>query len=97
MALFQRGFAKYLQTGEFADVILVYGASTYILVIALCPFGVGVCALLTLEGTTEFKAHKIILAYSSEFFAKLLSGNWKESTMARVELKHPDPAGIAST
>ena len=48
---------------------------------------------LCFPGNTEFRAHKIILAYSSDFFARLFSGTWKESTLDRIELKQPDPAG----
>ncbi|KAH3763437.1 E3 ubiquitin-protein ligase Ufd4 [Pelomyxa schiedti] len=39
----------------------------------------------------RYRAHRIILATSSEFFRRLLLGEFKESTQYTIELKYPDP------
>ncbi|GAM17293.1 hypothetical protein SAMD00019534_004680 [Acytostelium subglobosum LB1] len=45
-------------------------------------------------GGTLYSTHRIILAYSSEFFATLLSSEFRESTQALIELKLPDPHNV---
>eukprot|EP01095_Lingulamoeba_sp_RSL-Kostka_P013508 TRINITY_DN5622_c1_g1_i1.p1 TRINITY_DN5622_c1_g1~~TRINITY_DN5622_c1_g1_i1.p1 ORF type:complete len:451 (+),score=133.97 TRINITY_DN5622_c1_g1_i1:132-1484(+) len=37
-----------------------------------------------------YKVHKLMLMYSSEFFAKLLTSKFKESTQQRIEIKFED-------
>ncbi|KAI1049891.1 hypothetical protein LB506_001898 [Fusarium annulatum] len=45
---------------------------------------------VTCEGHV-FKAHRIILSAHSKCFAKMLNGNWKESSEGNVEIKDFDP------
>ena len=43
----------------------------------------------------KYKVHKLILAYSSEYFKRLLCNDlWKESLNAEIELKFPDPINV---
>lgn len=65
MALFQKGFLKYLKSGKYSDIILKdFNGKIY-------------------------QVHKIILINGSEYFARLLLGNFKESQQKIIELKYP--------
>ena len=64
-----KGFEKYLENGDFADI-----------------------ELLTEKGS--YKAHRLILIYSSEFFAKLLTSDFLESTQEKIPLRYKDPEGL---
>lgn len=48
---------------------------------------------VTCEGQV-FKAHRIILSAHSKCFAKMLNGNWKESSEGNVEIKDFDPGVV---
>ncbi|KYQ93288.1 BTB/POZ domain-containing protein [Tieghemostelium lacteum] len=45
-------------------------------------------------GEKEYHTHRIILAYSSEFFARLLLSEFRESSQTIIELKQPDPCNV---
>ena len=49
--------------------------------------------VLRCEGK-EYLVHRIILAYSSEYFAGLLLSNFSERHQHTIDLKLPDPAGV---
>lgn len=42
----------------------------------------------------NYKCHKIILSFSSEFFRTLLNSNFKESRTSIIELKTKDPRNV---
>lgn len=42
----------------------------------------------------EYKAHKAVLAYSSEFFSRLLLSEFKESAQSLITLKFPDSQNV---
>jgi hypothetical protein len=69
MALFQRGFMKYFNSGRYSDLTIV-------------------------SQSVQYKVHKMVLAYSSEFFARLLLGEFREKSEKIIELKYPDPDGL---
>eukprot|EP01133_Synstelium_polycarpum_P015822 gene15822-18802_t len=45
-------------------------------------------------GDVTYETHRIILAYSSEYFARLLCSEFRESSQAQIELRQPDPYGV---
>jgi len=47
-------------------------------------------------GDKVYHTHRIILAYSSEFFARLLLSEFRESSQTVIELKQPDPFNVFS-
>ena len=42
----------------------------------------------------EYKVHRIILAYSSEYFSTLLLSSFRESSQPFIELNYPDPDDV---
>eukprot|EP01112_Ceratiomyxa_fruticulosa_P017491 TRINITY_DN545_c0_g1_i1.p1 TRINITY_DN545_c0_g1~~TRINITY_DN545_c0_g1_i1.p1 ORF type:complete len:536 (-),score=85.54 TRINITY_DN545_c0_g1_i1:62-1669(-) len=50
--------------------------------------------ILRCEDGNTYPAHRLILAYSSEFFSRLLLSDFKESTQSLIDLKYPDPENV---
>ena len=49
---------------------------------------------LKTESGEVYRVHRIILIYSSEYFAKLLTGDFKEKNEDSIELKFKDPENL---
>lgn len=47
-------------------------------------------------GKKRYRLHRMILAYSSEFFASMLSSEFREGSAHEIELKFPDPKNVFS-
>lgn len=78
MSLFKKGFCYFAKSGALCDVILVHTTSYE-------------------EGqptSNTYYVHRLILAYSSEFFRTLLSSNFKEKRQLTIHLNFPDPANV---
>jgi hypothetical protein len=42
----------------------------------------------------EYRVHRLLLAYSSEYFSRLLLSNFQEGRQTHIRLRFPDPANV---
>eukprot|EP01114_Cavostelium_apophysatum_P000023 TRINITY_DN10026_c0_g1_i1.p1 TRINITY_DN10026_c0_g1~~TRINITY_DN10026_c0_g1_i1.p1 ORF type:complete len:446 (-),score=70.30 TRINITY_DN10026_c0_g1_i1:46-1383(-) len=49
---------------------------------------------LVSQHNERFRVHRLILAHSSEYFSRLLLGEFRERHQTSVELKYPDPDNV---
>ena len=46
------------------------------------------------EQGKEYRVHRLLLAYSSEYFSRLLLSNFQEGRQTYIHLRFPDPAHV---
>ncbi len=54
------------------------------------------CDLVLHVGEKAFDVHKLVLAYHSEFFQRLLLSQFRESAQSHITLQFPDPENVFS-
>ncbi|PRP81393.1 hypothetical protein PROFUN_11014 [Planoprotostelium fungivorum] len=94
-SVFSRGFQTYLSSSTFSDVVIRV-SNRDVGSLRRSSFTMENDPNSTHVSYREYKAHRIVLAHSSEFFDRLLTSQFRESSQKLIDLRYPDPEGSFS-